>query len=416
MSETSTKKFSLRQELRQILQGLYAFDRVISYVEIGLLVVFLFGLILAEIVGIFIYSATWMKQLFKYMVIWIGLLGASLATRSSEHISITVIPQGGKFFLYHMVGVLANGSALAIGVVITLSSWNYIFYEKWDWESNMSSGSANQVEISDFKIYLPKHSLATMKRETREAANEYAAMLKLVLHNDKDRDVQQGLVESIKKKLEKCKVAEENAQQWKNNWLQEHWPVWQQELARAWEKDGKSACDSMYSKKLVGDELQWFRVRWQEKWIQEQWEKQWHEECLAAWEKIGERPADKDQWQTGWIAQQWEKSWKGEWALAWQQQGLKAYFQQKWCESWLKARWQNDWGENLYGLLNGASHYLLIAPSPREDYSETYLKIPRWMLRLILPVALSIITFRFALRTLDAVVALEHFQKTPAQN
>lgn len=70
--------------------------RTLSRLEEAFLCLLLFALILLACVQIFlrIFYASgilWADPLLRYMVIWVGLFGASVATKRSKHISIDII-------------------------------------------------------------------------------------------------------------------------------------------------------------------------------------------------------------------------------------------------------------------------------------------------------------------------------------
>ena len=69
---------------------------IISWTEMAFLCLLLFSMILLACVQIFLrffYSSgiLWADPLLRYMVIWVGLFGAAVATKQSQHISIDII-------------------------------------------------------------------------------------------------------------------------------------------------------------------------------------------------------------------------------------------------------------------------------------------------------------------------------------
>ena len=69
---------------------------ILSWIENGFLCLLLFSMILLACVQIFLrffYSSgiLWADPLLRYMVIWVGLFGAAVATKQSQHISIDII-------------------------------------------------------------------------------------------------------------------------------------------------------------------------------------------------------------------------------------------------------------------------------------------------------------------------------------
>ncbi len=105
-----------------IFADLRAADRMIARVEILALVVLITGLVLLYVTNIVLrvgwrMNIAWLETLLKPAVLWIGLIGASLATRESRHISVEAVS---KFSDAKSARVIAFFVNLFAGVVVLL--------------------------------------------------------------------------------------------------------------------------------------------------------------------------------------------------------------------------------------------------------------------------------------------------------
>lgn len=106
-------------------------------VEDALLVLLLAGMIgLAAtqiaLRNVFDTGIAWSDPLLRVTVMWVGLLGAMVATRQNEHISIDILTR-------HLSGRAAPAaravSALFAGVVCATLSWHGARFVRLDWEA-----------------------------------------------------------------------------------------------------------------------------------------------------------------------------------------------------------------------------------------------------------------------------------------
>ena len=110
---------------------LHWLDHCLASLERALVVLLLTGLLglgLLQVIernllasGIF-----WADELLQHMVLWLGFLGASLATREHRHLSIDVLthflPTRWQFWL----GLLVNAAALGLCVLLVQAVWGLV--------------------------------------------------------------------------------------------------------------------------------------------------------------------------------------------------------------------------------------------------------------------------------------------------
>jgi len=110
-------------------------DKIIARIESGLLIfILLFMVVLAfgQVIlrNVFDTSLAWGDILIRHLVLWIGLIGASLGTRENRHISIDavsrIIPRSYK----RILSVFVNLISCAICFILIFASYTFISYEK----------------------------------------------------------------------------------------------------------------------------------------------------------------------------------------------------------------------------------------------------------------------------------------------
>ena len=390
-------------DLVQALLGLRSLDRLIARLELLVLCVLVLGLVTAELWAIFVTSHTWLKNLFKYSVVWIGLIGASLATQTGEHISIAII-QPAKTRTHRAIRLLVNSLSALVTLVLAISALDYINYDQLRIDSG--KGTANDLAIG--KLYLPKNQMATLQRDAAGLDEKTLAGCKLLVYQSHEREWEemQSDLSKIGNHLEQRRKTEAELEQLKQEWLQQHWQTWQQRLSQAWTSEGEAAWRLAQQQELKGDDLKWFRMKWQEDWMARSWQSQWQAVADAAWQSDGkatlaigaDEAESKKAWQTRWIQQQWLGDWRDAWLIAWQTEGRKAYFQKQWSARWLQRLWQQEGRLDWAATARVAN--TMYQPKDAEHYLESSWQIPRWLLLAIIPIALFIMAFRFALRAL----------------
>lgn len=127
----TTGKESAKQN-KSFLQRLLHYTNV---VEDGLLVFLLAAMIIIATVQILLRNAwdtgfVWGEPLLRILVLWVGLLGAMVATRKDNHISIDILtrylPTRGK----HISSLLSNAFTLCVCAVLTYEGGRFVMQDQ----------------------------------------------------------------------------------------------------------------------------------------------------------------------------------------------------------------------------------------------------------------------------------------------
>ena len=110
---------------------LHRLDLLISKVEGAVLIIFLSTMVLMSFLQVilrnfFDWGFVWADVMLRYLVFFIGLLAASLATRDEKHINIDVLAKILPPRLKSVAGVLTNLFAGAVTFFLMLASINFI--------------------------------------------------------------------------------------------------------------------------------------------------------------------------------------------------------------------------------------------------------------------------------------------------
>lgn len=68
----------------------------------------------------------WADELLQHMVLWLGFLGASLATREQRHLGIDVLTHFLPTRWQLWLGLCTNTAALVIGLLLVQAAWGFV--------------------------------------------------------------------------------------------------------------------------------------------------------------------------------------------------------------------------------------------------------------------------------------------------
>jgi C4-dicarboxylate transporter DctQ subunit len=113
------------------MRRLEQWNEIIALVEKYLVVIMLSTMILLAFLQIVLRNAlstgiSWGDPLVRYLVLWVGFIGASLATREDKHITIEVFAKwfsGNSAFYLRMLSELV--SAVICGL-LTVAGWTFV--------------------------------------------------------------------------------------------------------------------------------------------------------------------------------------------------------------------------------------------------------------------------------------------------
>jgi TRAP-type C4-dicarboxylate transport system permease small subunit len=114
--------------LTAITNGLARIEAVaLAICLLTMLSVAFFQVVMRNIYGI---GYVWADILVRILVLWVGLLGATLATHECRHLTIDAITKFLPVAVTRVVRVIVRIFALVVCVLLTGASWDYIQLQK----------------------------------------------------------------------------------------------------------------------------------------------------------------------------------------------------------------------------------------------------------------------------------------------
>jgi len=101
----------------------------------------------------------WGDPLLRHLVLWVGFIGASLATRSEKHINMDVFGRLLAPRAKLIVQIVINLFAVAVTWVLTNASWNFVLEEKEFGDTLFA-----KIPVWYFQIIIPLGFLLMMLR------------------------------------------------------------------------------------------------------------------------------------------------------------------------------------------------------------------------------------------------------------
>jgi TRAP-type C4-dicarboxylate transport system permease small subunit len=113
---------------------LHWLDRCLANLERAGVVLFLtvlLGLGLLQVIArnVLASGLFWADELMQHMVLWLGFLGASLATRAHRHLSIDVLSHFLPVRWQLWLGLLVNTAALGLCALLVQAAWGLVHSE-----------------------------------------------------------------------------------------------------------------------------------------------------------------------------------------------------------------------------------------------------------------------------------------------
>ena len=143
--------------IRKINNFIAAIEEWFLVVMILFMVLFAFLQVLLR--NLFGEGILWGDPLLRHLVLWVGFVGASLATRSKEHINMDVFGRLLKERTQLIVQVIINIFAVAVTWVLTNAAWTFIIEEKEFGDTLFSD-----IPVWYFQIIIPLGFLLMMIR------------------------------------------------------------------------------------------------------------------------------------------------------------------------------------------------------------------------------------------------------------
>lgn len=108
-----------------------ALDNAVLFVERSLVIVLVIIMLLLAFTQVvlrnyFAMGILWADPLLRHMVLWVGFLGASLATQREKHISIDLITRFVSSSATNLIRILTNLFACIVSYILAGAGWTFV--------------------------------------------------------------------------------------------------------------------------------------------------------------------------------------------------------------------------------------------------------------------------------------------------
>jgi TRAP-type C4-dicarboxylate transport system permease small subunit len=108
-----------------------SFEEIINKIEITTLIVFLIVMVLLAFLqvvlrNVFSAGILWADTLLRYMVLWIGFLGAAISTKEEKHINIDALTRFLSPYFKNIISVITNGFAAVVCYYLLTASIQFL--------------------------------------------------------------------------------------------------------------------------------------------------------------------------------------------------------------------------------------------------------------------------------------------------
>lgn len=137
------------------MRVLHRIDEFLATLEQTLSVVFLAAMVLLAFLQVLLrnlwgFGLPWVDILLRHMVLWLGIVGASLATRMKRHIRIDVLP---RHFPLRLQQIVERGILLFAAVVSILLGLGAVDLVQQEWATG--SVAFGSVPVWVLQLVLP---------------------------------------------------------------------------------------------------------------------------------------------------------------------------------------------------------------------------------------------------------------------
>ena len=110
--------------INQIEAVLAKIETAAIIIILSMMLVFSFGQVILR--NILHEGILWADLFLRQAVLWVGFLGASLATREGRHISIAILPAVLPEPMKRILGLVINLSAGSISSILAVAAWDFV--------------------------------------------------------------------------------------------------------------------------------------------------------------------------------------------------------------------------------------------------------------------------------------------------
>lgn len=160
---------------------LRSFSNALSVVERSLVVTLLSVMVLLAFLQVILrnYFSTgflWADPFLRHMVLWVGFLGASLATQNEKHISMDILTRYASPKVANIVRILTNLFAATVCTVLANAGWTFLKSEMQSGGYLLTIGST-EFPAWWFQVVIPAcFCLLAIRFTLRVAEHLYAAL------------------------------------------------------------------------------------------------------------------------------------------------------------------------------------------------------------------------------------------------
>jgi len=407
--------------MKKIIEKLQFLDKSIAGFEIFIIILLLASLIFGEIFAAILRetvhsNVAWIEQCLQYVVLWIGLVGASLATRYKGHINIEIISRFANPNLQRGIHIFLNLFTTIVVFFMMIASYNYLQDIRLDY--NKSQGQKNYIALDSFSVYHCPESSNEMQLKYQKNIIEMSGYAEEIVTLLNKNNINMSSVKESFDNLQESLSHNDSLAEWQKNWFLQQWENnWKSEWDAYWNtikdcsnKEKETACKP-------------FRSQWQAKWLQNFWTTKGEEIVENAWDSNGnkewqEQEDDSDyteeefaeEWKSNYIENEWKTNWKKLQKKDWNKTGRNECFETVSLNQWLQKKWK-DSGIDLWKKMKKqhGKTYLHggLCPVCKTEMVQEILQFPRWWLLVILPFTLLVMTFRFFLQMMILIICPE---------
>ncbi|MDI6765399.1 MAG: TRAP transporter small permease, partial [Bacteroidota bacterium] len=123
-------------------------SKALSWIESSLVVVLFSSMVILAFLqvvlrNVFSSGFLWADPLLRHMVLWIGFIGASLATQKDKHLNLDIITRFVSSKIQNLLRIITNLFATIVTIFIANAGWTFLQNEIESAEIILSIGQFN---------------------------------------------------------------------------------------------------------------------------------------------------------------------------------------------------------------------------------------------------------------------------------
>ena len=111
---------------RKLDDGIYAAERIILTAALSVMVIFVFFDVVNRHLHFFGNSFVWAKEVARFMMIWVGFVGASIATKNREHLNVGLREKLFPPHILRWVKILADFIAAVVTLFFAYLGYRFV--------------------------------------------------------------------------------------------------------------------------------------------------------------------------------------------------------------------------------------------------------------------------------------------------